>query len=175
MSPLNLLPPRAVQKQNSRRLLIRLAVTETLIVLCLAACVFAFNHAARSVWLRSEALERELNSGKYSESAQVAEQLKAAAALDAARVEITGALPDTWFDYAKLAHMNASAPEGAAIVYVKMSEASVTVTADAADLAAMEIHRGKLEEGGLFTQARLGGVSRLDNGNYRYTLTCGIN
>jgi hypothetical protein len=170
MKNLHSLDLRPGQNTRKRRVLwLRLGIAEAAIFLCVAAAALTLRLFTQAAWRQSVYLEGELQAGGYAEAEQAALAVREAEA----RLEAEADLPADWFAYGRLAHINASVPEGAALRYIEMTENATTVISDSDDLKAIEKHRDALAGGGWYAQVKLGEMERLGNGGYRYTLTLG--
>lgn len=174
MNELNLMPVWAVQKQQRRRVGIRLAAVEAVIfsLLSLMAGVLLYNTA--SAQRRVDLLESAMRGDYYDEADLAAEALQASEANAEARRNALDILTPGLFEYAWLAAVSEAVPSGAQLTEIDMRGTDITVIAIADDFGLAEQHRLALAGQELFAWIRLGPAVRDGDGHIRYTLRLGV-
>jgi Tfp pilus assembly protein PilN len=174
MHGLNLLPPRALRKQQNRRLALFLAAVQTLLVLTVLSLGVLLAAITERAERQSHALALRLEDEHYRESDRIAEQLRNKGNyLDSQALLFLSATPSR-FDYAWLDVANRCLPPETALLSIEVQPPVMTVAAVAGNWQQTEVYRASLLETGIFEWVRFGSLNRLEDGRIRFDLQMGL-
>lgn len=165
-SNINLLPLRVKLEHRRRRIYMRCAAVQLLIILLLATAIYAVNHMAYQAWNESDKLAVSLLEF-------APESLQAAVALQTAQIRYTARAEflefyerddfcPSWF------YALTNLPHGVAPAGLNFNGQYILVTAETADLRLIEAHRQLVLE--FFPHAQIGRINRNDDAFFTYEL-----
>ena len=168
IATLDLLPDNIQKQKGLRKLIIRLAAVQAVILICLAGAIAGLTTLERQAWEESHALTRQVQVIRQSPAiaaiAHIREINRQLAAEEAFIAEIAPAdFNPEWLKsiiQADTGNMTVLDYRGTGIL----------ITGITGDLTAIETHRQNLRDAEMFRDVRLGRIIRQDNGQYFYEL-----